>query len=136
MTTPCTFRDPRILHEDLCTSERNLHKHDYRRKIVRYIEERSTEMKFLVRLLDRSLWRDDMEFTIYAHFQYAHSMWVNGSIEKEMFFIFHDYVEYVVEAVASVFLTQTHIHWEKLYKDSQELLLEIEKSHYNISNSS
>ena len=138
MTTPCTsnFRDPRILHEDLCISERNLHKHDYQRKIARYIEERRDEMKFLVRFLDRSMWNDEMEFTIYAHFHYAHSLWANGSIVKEMFSIFHDYVEYVAEAIVCVFLSQPHIHWEQLYKDSQELLLAVEKSHYNISNSS
>lgn len=138
MTTPCTpnFRDPRILHEDMCISERNLHKHDYQRKITRYIEERRDEMKSLVSLLDRFVWFDGMEIIVYAHFYYAHSLWMNGSITKEMFAIFHDYSEYIAEAVVSVFISQPSIQWEQLYKDSQGLLLAVEKSHYNISNSS
>lgn len=138
MTTPDTsnFRDPRILQEDLCISERNLHKHDYQRKITRYIEERRNDMKSLVRLLDSFTWSDDMEFTIYAHFHYAYSLWMNGSITKEMLAIFHDYVEYIAEAVVCVFLGQPRVQWEKLYTSSQGLLLAVEKSHYNISNSS
>lgn len=133
---PSNSRDPLILQEDLCISERNLHKHDYHRKIIRYIEERRDEIKYLIHLLDRSMWSDDMEFSIYTHFYYAHSLWMNGSITKEMLAIFHDYAEYVAEAVVSVFLCKPHIHWEQLYKDSQEFLLAVEKSHYNISNSS
>ena len=130
------FRDPRILHEDLYISKRNLHKYDYERKITRYIEERRDEMKNLVRLIDCSMWCDEMEITIYTHFQYARSLWTNGSISKEMFVFFHEYVEYLAEAVVSVFLDKPHIHWEQLYKESQELLAEVEQSHYNISNSS
>jgi len=137
MTIPASnFRDHRILQEDLSISERNLHKHDYQRKITRYIEERKNEMKSLVRLLDNFVWSDDMEFTIYAHFHYAHSLWLNGTITKEMVAIFHDYVEYIAEAVVTVYLEQPRVQWEKLYTSSQELLSAVEKSHYNISNSS
>ena len=129
-------RDPRILQEDLNISKRNLDKYDYQRKIVRYIEERRDEMKEFVRLLDKFQWDESMEFIIYTHFYYSKSLWLNGSITKEMLFIFHDYTENVAEAIVSVFLTQPSIYWEQLYKESQEFLIEVEKAHYNISNSS
>jgi hypothetical protein len=129
-------RDPRILQDDLYISERNLHKYDYERKIVGYIKERRDELKGLVHLLDESVWYDGMEFIIYTHFHYAHSLWTNGSITKEMMVIFHDYVEYVAEAVVSVYLSHPNIYWEQLYKETQNFLIKVEHSHYNISNSS
>jgi hypothetical protein len=129
-------RDPRILEEDLYISERNLHKYDYERKITGYIKERRDEIKELVRLLDEFVWYDGMEYNIHTHLHYAYSLWTNGSITKDMMVIFHDYVEKVAEAVVTVFLTRPDIFWEKLYIESQEFLIKVEKSHYNISNSS
>ena len=129
-------RDCRILHEDLYISERNLHKYDYQRKIVKYIKDRREEMKVLVHLLDDFKWCDDTESVIYGHFHYARSLWVNGSITKEILFIFHDYIEHVAEAIATIFLSRSCIQWKTVYEESQELLDEVEKSHYNISNSS
>jgi len=129
-------RDHQILCEDLYISERNLHKYDYQRKIVRYIEDRRDEIKALVHLLDDFKWHNEMENIIYTHFHYANSLWSRGSITKEMLALFHEYIEYVAEAIVTVFISSSRIQWETLYKESQELLIEVEKSHYNISNSS
>lgn len=129
-------RDHQILREDLYISERNLNKYDYQRKIVRYIEDRRYEMKDLVHLLDDFKWHEEMENTIYTHFYYANFLWTSGSITKEMLALFHEYMEYVAEAIVTVFISRSCIQWETLYKESQELLIEVEKSHYNISNSS